>query len=197
MRLFLVGPFILCSCIGWSQAPDSTANLSDSLIVDRKGRVITIQSYANRFNPRKALLYSAIFPGTGQIYNRKYWKAPLVYGGFAALIGVSKFYHDQNVEYRADLFALLADPSTATPKRSKLGLTEEQLRSIIDRSRRERDYFIIISGFWYMLQLVDAHVDAHLKEFDVNPNLKVQVKPTFDQSVITGRTAGVALTFKF
>jgi hypothetical protein len=181
----------------YSQVDDTVSinKVNDSTFIDKRGRVIAIQSYASRFNPRKALLYSAVFPGMGQVYNKKYWKLPLVYGGFAALIGVAKFYHDQNVEYREDLFTFLSDPTK--PKISPLGLTDAQLRSVIDRSRRERDYFIILSMFWYMLQLVDAHVDAHLKEFDVNPNLRVRLEPNVNQNNLTGRTTGVALTLKF
>ena len=195
MRLLLV---LIIGCtvqVSLAQEGDSISRVSDSTFIDKRGRVVSISSYANRFNPRKALLYSAIFPGMGQAYNRKYWKVPLVYGGFAALVGVAKFYHNQNAEYRADLFQFLSE--TPKPQKSKLGLTEEQLRSIIDRSRRERDYFIILSTFWYILQMVDAHVDAHLKEFDVNPNLKVSLKPTLEQSMITGRTSGFSVTLKF
>ncbi len=200
MRYLLVLILLGVAVPAFSQVDTSSAP-SDSLIIQKSDQVITLESYAKRFNPRKALLYSAVLPGMGQFYNRKYWKVPLVYGGFAALFVVAKNYHDQNVKFRNDLFALVsqmnANPSTAATLKSPLGYTETQLRSVVDKSRRERDYFIILSSFWYLLQLVDAHVDAHLKEFDLNPKLQVNLEPSFDSSGLTGRTTGVALKIKF
>ena len=87
---FLVAIFFLTGYAACAQATDSVKTLSDSLYIDRKGKVVSIRSYAGKFNPRKALLYSAIFPGAGQAYNRKYWKLPMVYGGFIALGMVAK-----------------------------------------------------------------------------------------------------------
>lgn len=196
---------IVLLLIGFSVAAfaqvDSTATQSDSTLIQKSDQVITIESYAKRFDPRKALLYSAVFPGAGQFYNKKYWKVPLVYGGFATLIIVAKSYHDQNTKFRSDLFSLVSEinrnPSSASTLKSPLGFTETQLRSVVDKSRRERDYFIILTTFWYMLQLVDAHVDAHLKEFDLNPKLQVRLEPSFDNSSLTGRTTGLALKIKF
>src|SRR5438046_2534269 len=74
--------------------PDSTAILSDSILIRRGKKFVTIESYAQRFNPRMALFYAAILPGAGQAYNKKYWKIPLVYGGMFGLIAVVRFYND-------------------------------------------------------------------------------------------------------
>src|SRR4051794_1251894 len=73
---------------------DSVETSSDSMRIMKNGKVITIESYAQRYQPRKALLYSAVFPGLGQAYNKKYWKLPIVYGGFAAIIGIVVVYND-------------------------------------------------------------------------------------------------------
>ncbi|MCU0420284.1 MAG: DUF5683 domain-containing protein [Cyclobacteriaceae bacterium] len=178
----------VCACAQEVAKPDSvvveTAPASDSL----RAR------YAARFSPRKALLYSAIFPGMGQAYNRKYWKTPLVWGGFGLTVGIAMFYDEQYQRYRKDLFGALADGrSTGT----STGFTVTQLRRNIERARRERDFFIIISGFWYILQMVDAHVDAHLKEFDLNPQLKLGFEPRMESSPWVGRSAGVALVLRF
>lgn len=192
------------SAAGNNQNPsDTTGIASDSILIKKDGKIISIESYAKRFNPRKALLYSAVFPGAGQFYNRKYWKVPLVYGGFATLIVVVKAYQDQHILYRNDLFALISTKANSTTStspttlKSPLGYTEQQLRSVVDKARRERDYFIILTGFWYILQMVDAHVDAHLKEFDLNPQLRVRVEPMMDQSYLTGRSTGLSLKIKF
>ncbi len=165
---------------------------SDSLRLDRGKRVITLETYADRFNPRKALLYSAILPGSGQFYNKKYWKVPLVYGGFATGVFFISFYQDRYVTYKGELFGLLNDGSPAPS-----GFNEAQLRRIVDNSKRERDFFTIVTGFWYILQLVDAHVDAHLKEFDLNPQLQVRLEPMVESNPLNGQSAGLALKFKF
>jgi len=67
----------------------------------------------------------------------------------------------------------------------------------VDKSRRERDFWVIMMGAMYILQMVDAHVDAHLKEFDLNPNLRVSIQPGIDQSELLGRQNSLALVIKF
>lgn len=204
--LICAGLFFTGLCLAQSNSVDTTRNAidttrtpSDSILLRKGNKIITIESYARRFNPRKALLYSAVFPGAGQFYNKKYWKVPLVYGGFATLLIVVKSYQDQHVNFRNDLFALVSNKTTSTNPnlKSPQGYTEQQLRAVVDKARRERDYFIILTGFWYLLQMVDAHVDAHLKEFDLNPQLRVRVEPMMDQSYLTGRSTGLALKIKF
>ncbi len=172
--------------------PDTVSALSSDSVV-RRGKVISIKSYTAKFSPRKALLYSAILPGAGQVYNRKYWKVPLVYGGIVGLGLVVDFYNQANNKFRNELFGLLNSGQTL----SASGLDETQLRRVIDQSRRQRDYFMIFVGFFYILQMVDAHVDAHLKEFDVNPRLRARIEPAMDNSYLTGSTVGLALTLRF
>ena len=146
---------------------------------------------AKRFNPQKALLYAAILPGSGQVYNKKYWKVAIVYGGFVFLGYYIDFYNDNYRFYRGELFQFLNTKSSST------GLPESSLRSITDRYRRERDFFIILTGLWYALQIVDAHVDSHLKEFDINPNLQVRVEPTFKHDMLLGRQSGFTVSIRF
>jgi hypothetical protein len=148
-------------------------------------------SNLRRLDPRKALFYSAIFPGMGQMYNGKYWKLPFVYGGFGVTFYVVNFYQKNYKIYRNDLYTYLA--TGASPS----GRTESNLRYIVDKTRRERDYYIILSGIWYLLQIVDAHVDAHLQDFKFNKNIDITLRPSVDESSMTGRTAGLTLTLKF
>jgi hypothetical protein len=157
--------------------------------------VVDIESISKRFDPRKAMLFSAVLPGAGQVYNKKYWKIPLVYGGFVGLIYVANFYHTENLKYREQLFDLVNDssPGGLSPD----GYTEDQLRTLVDKTRRERDFFIIMNGLWYLLQMVDAHVDAHLKEFDINPKMQVRLEPIMENSLMTGRNTGISLKIKF
>ncbi|CAN5344640.1 hypothetical protein BH10BAC4_BH10BAC4_11190 [soil metagenome] len=172
---------------------DSAKVANDSLVTLKNGKVVNIKSYSARFNPRKALLYSAILPGAGQVYNKKYWKVPLVYGGFVILGSFAAAYNSLYNKYRHELIGVVADPNFPTSK----GYTEAQLRTVVDTYRRQRDFFIIINGFWYLLQLVDAHVDAHLKDFDLNPQLKLSLRPDVQQNGLTGRTNGFAITLTF
>jgi hypothetical protein len=199
--------------------PDSLQGLdpSDSVIISKDGKVETIESYASRYDPRKAMLYSAVLPGLGQAYNRKYWKIPLVYGGFGGIGFAIWLNQDRYLTFRKGLFNLLneplnpvADPETGlTPLGNKViggeaympygeaTLKADVVRNAVNRSRRDRDFAVIMCFIFYMMQMVDAHVDAHLKEFDLNPQLKVSIEPTINQNAYTGRTTGFGLTLKF
>ena len=177
---------------GWAQVKgDSVVTPIDSAIFGGNRPVETIQSYAKRFDPRKALLFAAVLPGSGQVYNKKYWKLPLVYGGFGLLSNAVSFYQKAYVKYKDELFITI---NGGTPPS---GLGTDQLRSIVDQARRQRDFFLVLNGLMYMLQMVDAHVDAHLKEFDLNPKLQAHFEPQMIQNSMMGRSAGVALIIKF
>lgn len=191
LAVFLV--LTVLSVRGQEETDLGSSLSSDSIRIMKGNKIITIDSYAARFDPRKALLYAAIFPGSGQIYNKKYWKVPLVYGGFAAGIYFVNAYQDLYLKYKNELYGILNDGSLI----STSGYNEAQLRRLTNVYKRERDFFSIVTVFWYILQLVDAHVDAHLKEFDVNPQLQVKLEPIIENSPVNGRSAGIALKFKF
>ena len=187
------------SSIGFAQQPTEafdTTKLStpDTLFTDKVKRVITLESYSKRFDPRKALLYAAVFPGAGQVYNKKYWKLPIVYGGFYVGVKVVNHYQTLYVQYKNELFSLLNEP---TLKKSAAGHTEDQLRSAVNTNRRQRDYFTALTALWYILQMVDAHVDAHLKEFDLNPQLQVRLEPSIQNHPLSGKSTGLSLTLRF
>lgn len=174
-----------------------TMNLSenDRIIssTDTIQNVKEIESYATRFVPRKASLKAAILPGLGQIYNRDYWKLPLVYGGFVALGLTVNFWSDEYNRFRADRASLRESGLDTNAER----LSDEQLRSLIEESRRERDFYMIMTGVFYLLQIAEAHIAAHLKEFKLNPDLRVKLEPSFEQSQFENYRAGIALKFRF
>src|SRR5687767_10659509 len=131
-------------CVSAQDQPEKKEAVADT---------VELKSYATRYDPRKAIMYAAIVPGLGQIYNKKYWKLPLVYGGFIGFgYGIS-FYQKGYTKYKAELFDILetGEPASAS------GFSEEQLRNIVDKYRRERDFFIILMAGMYLLQMVDAH----------------------------------------
>jgi hypothetical protein len=189
MLIILVSPL-------WAQ--DSTVHITRDTLIMSELDTAMIRSYAKRYNPRKALLYAAVAPGLGQIYNKKYWKLPLVYGGFY-LIGVQiNKFNVIYAEYKGHLFYNLENNLGAqTGLNPNVNRTTSQLRRIVDKARRERDFWVIMMGGMYLLQIVDAHVDAHLKEFDLNPDLKVRLEPTMTNDAVLGRQTGVSVLFRF
>ncbi len=119
--------------------------------------------------PSKAAFYSAILPGLGQAYNKKYWKIPIVYGAMGTSI---YFYLDNNKKYHRYRDAY---------KRRLAGFTDDEF-DYLDNGRliqaqrfyqRNRDLSLLITGLFYILNIVDANVDAHLLQFNVNDNLSV------------------------
>ncbi|MFZ9982672.1 MAG: DUF5683 domain-containing protein [Cyclobacteriaceae bacterium] len=150
--------------------------------------------FSTRFSPRRALYFSSIMPGLGQVYNRKYWKVPIFYAGFAAGIYVTGFYQDRYVQYRNELLNSLSTNSfPSTPS----NFTEATLRRAVDFYQRKRDATLVFMGIGYLLQIVDAHVDAHLKDFKYNPNLRVSVEPVRFSNDYSGTGGGLALTVTF
>ncbi len=141
------------------------------------------------YNPRKAAIRSAILPGWGQIYNKKYWKLPIVYGALGTSAGVFFFnlktYKDTRLAYTIKYNMSLP---TATHADS-LRVTEipdylqrisiGSLRSYRDSYRRDIDYSVLFFVLLWGLNVVDAAVDAHLKSFDVSPDLSFKFKPGY------------------
>lgn len=189
---------VLLMAITKSIAQDSlTVTKGDSLIMESRDTVL-LKSYAARYDPRKALLYAAIVPGLGQIYNKKYWKLPLVYGGFIALGYGLNFYQEGYSKYKKELYYNLESGYTEdNDMRPGDSYTTANYRRIVDQYKRQRDFMIILMGGMYLLQIIDAHVDAHLKEFDLNPNLQVSIQPLVEQNSLIGRQSGVSLILKF
>lgn len=169
----------------------------DTIFIESQDTML-IKSYAKRYNPRKAILYAAVLPGLGQVYNKKYWKLPLVYGGFYFLARGINFYNGVYQEAKGHLFFNLENNlANPTDRNPNINLTTGNLRRVVNLTRRDRDFMVILIGGMYLLQMIDAHVDSHLKEFDLNPNLKVSIKPTISGDALIGRQTGVSLIIRF
>jgi len=192
--------FLFGSTAAWSQTPAADTAVvveQDSLLVAQSRDTVLLKSYADRYSPRKALLLAAILPGAGQIYTKKYWKLPLVYGGLGYVGYWASVYQKGYKKYKLQLYDNIEQQLGENGINPESHLTTSYLRTIVDRYRRERDFMIIIMGAVYLLQMVDAHVDAHLKEFDLNPQLHVSIEPTMTQDAMMGRQTGVSLLIKF
>jgi len=183
---------ILCG-VFQAKAQDSVLVERDTVVLDEPDTV-AIESYAKRYSPRKAILYAAVLPGLGQVYNKKYWKLPLVYGGFYFIGFYIDKYNDLFTEYKGYLYYNLErdDLRGENGENPDIELTTGQLRTIVDKARRERDFMIILMGGMYVLQMIDAHVDSHLKEFDLNPKLQVSIEPSIQNDAWTGRNTSWA-----
>jgi len=148
-------------------------------------------SKIKKYNPKTAAIRSAILPGLGQIYNKKYWKLPIIYAALGITTGVFiynlKNYRDTKFAYRVkfNMRENGTDSSLfASIKENLKPLSEESLRFYRDQYRRDIDYSALFFLLFWGLNVVDAAVDAHLKAFDVGPDLGLYIKP--GRSELTG-----------
>lgn len=148
-----------------------------------------------KYNPTKAGLYSAVLPGLGQYYNRKYWKIPIVWGGIGTGVGVVLWNQKQYNRYRE---AFIAQLNGQTHEFSDIpGITAEALGRTQDRAKRQRDYAIAITGLVYILNIIDAVVDAHLYEGRKDPDLALQPTIIYDEFGKQNSKAGLSLSYNF
>lgn len=160
-------------------------------------------------SPERAVWMSALFPGLGQLYNRRYWKLPIVVGGFMGLGYATSWNNNQYQDYIQGYNDLLdSDPSTksymnffpSTIKEEDLDKSwlENVMKSRKDYYRRNRDLCIIFLVALYLVCMVDAYVDASMAHFDISPGLSMDVAPTMLNTPSSGRPAfglNWALTF--
>jgi len=137
-------------------------------------------------------MYSAVFPGMGQIYNKRYWKVPIVYAGFGGLVyGI--LYNGDNYKINKDLYKYMIDNNVSEYD----GVTIKQAEVYKDFHKRYRDLFIIVSAGFYGLQIIDAIVDAHLIDYDVSPNLTFTVDPAWQSSPAGIQSFGLRCCLSF
>lgn len=134
---------------------------------------------ARYFNPRTATIRSAILPGLGQVYNKKYWKVPIIYGALGTTAAVYLYnintYRALRQSYIYITDSIPANDVLIDPQFSNL--SPIAIRSYRDSFRQSIDYAVLFFLLFWGLNVVDAAVDAHLKAFDVNDNLSLQIKP--------------------
>lgn len=160
-------------------------------------------------NPTKATWIALVIPGGGQIYNRKYWKLPIFYGGFAgcayALTWNNKMYKDYSAAYKDAVNENWTSSSITDLLPPNHNYTETQLTDILrrrkDTYRRYRDLSIFAFIGVYLLSVVDAYVDAELSNFDITPDLSMRVEPAVINNQtsggFSGKSVGVQCSFRF
>ena len=157
---------------------------------------------------KKATTLSLIFPGAGQAFNKSYWKVPIVLGGMASMIYVID-WNNRGFNRFKTAYALRAD-FDEHPENYPGGVSKDEfqgrysatfLKNLRDSYRRNRDLSILLTAGVYIFQAVDAHVDAHLKDFDISDDLTVDLDPMFDYQYTQIDKAnpvfGVNLNLKF
>ena len=189
-HLFLLLSILQASLFSFAQVKEKSIQ-DDSLISVSKtdpveNKLKNAAVVMKPHSPRSAAIRSAILPGLGQIYNKKYWKLPIVYGAMGATAGIFFYnlsnYRDTRFAYSAKYKASLPLPQRDSTdyykiKPELLPLSLESLRSYRNQFRRDVDYWALFFILAWALNVVDATVDAHLKTFDVSPDLSLQLKP--------------------
>jgi hypothetical protein len=167
-------------------------------------------------DPMRAVWLGAIVPGLGQIYNRSYWKVPIVYGGFMGCIYGITWTNSQYVGYKnayRDIYYDIRDGKVSNdPSKSYIAILPEgytidrmggssayqsRLKEWQNKSRSNRDLSIAITAIFYALTLIDAYVDAQLFDFDISTDLSLNVSPQLYYDLQNQRTAEMKLAITF
>lgn len=167
---------------------DAEADTVPTVVVDEKSPYGLEGKKVFTPSPQRAVWMSALFPGLGQIYNRRYWKLPIIVGGFIGLGYGTNWNNNMMMEYSQGYRDLMDnDPSTKSymdffpPTIKEEDIDKTWLTSIMktrrDYFRRNRDLCIICVVGLYMLCMIDAYVDASLAHFDVSPDLSIEWSP--------------------
>lgn len=146
--------------------------------------------------PKKAATMSAILPGFGQAYNKKYWKIPVVYALFGG-VGYAFYSNNQQFQfYKKNYIARVdGDPTTVD---EFVNYSDDNIKSQMEYFHRYRDLSAVGIFVVYVLNIVDASVDAHLAKFDVSDNLSLHFQPLYQPVYKTGlNTSGIKLTATF
>jgi hypothetical protein len=200
-RLLLLLPayLVLTPYLSFAQIADSSKIRTATPAADT-AKPATPAKQVRIYSPKKAAIRSAIVPGLGQIYNRKYWKVPIVYGALGTTAGIFIFnlqwYKRTRYAYKAVVDTSGTDYPDIYPDLQFLvdRKDAQNLSYLRDQYRRDIDYSAVFFLIFWGLNVVDAAVDAHLKGFDVSPDLTLHVKPTLSQMAFSN---GPALSFIF
>ncbi len=158
----------------------STQSKAQSLLLDSLKISDTIKVKPVKIHsPTKATLFSTAVPGLGQAYNKKYWKIPIVYAG----IGTSMYFaitnHNSFKKFKKALIQR-TDGDILTIDEFEGVLSSSGIQANMDFHQRNRDLSYIVAGLFYVLNIVDAAVDAHLFDFPKNDNLSFNLQPNLE-----------------
>ena len=148
-------------------------------------------------NPTKAMVLSFVIPGSGQLYNKKYWKIPIVLGAYGLMIYFIDFSSGQYKFYKQEYINCVDDnPGTVSLLKTQKGWGEDDIKSERDLYRKRMELSYVGLAAVALLSGVDAFVDAHLKGFDVSEDLTMRVKPKVDFVPFEGSSMGIGFSFQ-
>ena len=187
---YLILFFICFSTLAKAQQNDSLSieTRKDSI---KKKRAVNKAIYSKA---RKATIMSACLPGLGQIYNRKYWKAPVIYVALGGL-GYWGLSNQKKYKYYSDNLRYANDDDINTTNVTLY--SNDQLIAQKRYYRKFRDMSIMLGALVYVINIIDANVDAHLRTFDVSDDLSLQLKPYSNLDYNNKLQAGVSIKLKF
>jgi hypothetical protein len=159
---------------------------SSKLLVERDSAAPLL--YTPLHSPRKAAFYSAVLPGLGQIYNREYWKLPLIYAALGITTGTYIFNMNKYRTYR-NAYRIRVDGNADTVDEFVGLYSDAGLKYLRDGYREYVDYSVLVFILAYGLNIIDATVFAHLRDFDMSDDLSMKIVPT----VIDNRALGISI----
>ena len=133
------------------------------------------QEYGEKV-PTRAALYSAILPGAGQVYTKKYWKVPIIYAG---LITSAFYINESNDSYQLYKSTYLNRINGITTDEFQGTYSDSDLKTLTDHYRRNREVSALLFTLTYVLNIVDASVNAHLFDYDVSDDLSLHIQPMY------------------
>jgi len=197
-KTLIVAIICIFLSLSGSRAQDTIQYIgSDTLRFEVQDTVFT-----PKHSPTRAAILSAVMPGMGQIYNKKYWKLPLVYGG----LGVCGYFivHFNNIynQYLNAYVLYNKNPSNTSvldglPLFNKTWDINRQLIFYKDNNRRYRDLNVLIFCGVYVLNIIDATVDAYLFNYDISDDLSLRIQPTMINNFANISSPGLKLSFTF
>ncbi len=199
-KIFLLSvllSLVMCHGSFGQDKQDSTSTVivqGDSLLISGDQNIEEVfDTLENR--PNTAALYSAALPGLGQAYNGMYWKIPVIYGGGLVLGYYINYNHQLYKQYRDGLYALIDGDDRTVPIFPDLDKDDYQRQ--VDYWRRNRDLLFVTAILVYVLNIVDAHVDAHMQLFTVDDDISVKLEPSFSQTAMQTNLIGLSLKLRF
>ena len=167
--------------------------LEDSAFLNTEEEVTFFEEISD-LDPNKAAIYSALVPGLGQAYNRQYWKIPIIYGAFIGIFHGIRYNHELFNDFTNALRAEQdGDPNTINGFGENI--SADLLSRNRDKVRRDRDFLIIIGVVAYLVNIIEAHVAAHLHEFQINDKLSMEWNPKIHSTPLVSRSPGLSVTF--
>ncbi len=184
MKSIILSLVFIISFSIWSNAQELTTNGE---------RTVKTDSSAYNHSPKKAAIMSSALPGLGQIYNKKYWKVPIIYAGFGALTYYIIDNNKNYIEFR-DAYRARVD-NDPTNDNIKPEYTTDNLRIIKNIYWKNRDLMVILTAVLYAVNILDATVDAHFFTYDISDDLSFNISPIVEPSMSFGRTSTSAISF--